>query len=406
MDFLYLMLLQGVNQLLPIVVMPYLMVKLGTSGYGYVGFSLSVIQYVTLIVDFGFNLSATKHVAQVAGNREELNRVFWNVVTAKLLLLLASTAVLLVLVCTVPTFSLYGRAIWATWPMVFGMTFTFMWFFQGVGKVRLFSIMNTLSKVALLPLVFLFVKTPDDYVIAAFLQAAVFVGTALITNLYLWKKRMVGWVCPTKAGVKTELERSFPLFLSTASTSVYTQLVVVVLGFFACVDEVGKYASAERIMRAVSFLLYVPLSQVFFPRVSALAHTDRAQALRIFRMVRVIIIGLMAVSGIALFVGGDYLPLLLGEDYEGINLYLQILALAPLAIGLGGVYGQMGMVALGNRRTEKRFRNVYFTAAVVAIVLMAVLVPVYLSTGACIVLMCTELLVAVLMVCNYYKYIR
>ena len=41
-DTLYLIMLQGINQLLPIIVMPYLMVKLGAEGYGYVGFSLSV----------------------------------------------------------------------------------------------------------------------------------------------------------------------------------------------------------------------------------------------------------------------------------------------------------------------------------------------------------------------------
>ena len=51
-DTLYLMMLQGINQLLPIFVMPYLMIKLGATGYGYVGFALSVIQYLINIVDF------------------------------------------------------------------------------------------------------------------------------------------------------------------------------------------------------------------------------------------------------------------------------------------------------------------------------------------------------------------
>ena len=37
-DTLYLIMLQGINQLLPVIVMPYLMVKLGAEGYGYVGF--------------------------------------------------------------------------------------------------------------------------------------------------------------------------------------------------------------------------------------------------------------------------------------------------------------------------------------------------------------------------------
>ena len=90
-DTLYLMMLQGINQLLPIFVMPYLMIKLGATGYGYVGFALSVIQYLIIIVDFGFNLSATKHIAMVKDDYVERSRVFWNVIAAKSVLLTVSS---------------------------------------------------------------------------------------------------------------------------------------------------------------------------------------------------------------------------------------------------------------------------------------------------------------------------
>ncbi len=52
------------------------MIKLVLTGYGYVGFALSVIQYIIIIVDFGFNLSATKHIAMVEDDYDERSRVF------------------------------------------------------------------------------------------------------------------------------------------------------------------------------------------------------------------------------------------------------------------------------------------------------------------------------------------
>lgn len=119
-DAVYLILLQGVNQLLPIFVMPYLMKTLGATGYGYIGYSLSVIQYLTIVVDFGFNLSATKHIAQVADDEEARSRVFWNVVAAKSLLLGSTLLILTLLVVFVPTFQVYGKAILATAPMLVG----------------------------------------------------------------------------------------------------------------------------------------------------------------------------------------------------------------------------------------------------------------------------------------------
>lgn len=404
-DTVYLMLLQGVNQLLPIFVMPYLMMRLGAAGYGYIGFSLSVIQYLVIIVDFGFNLSATKHVAVASGDRHEVSRVFWNVVVAKSLLVGLTTLVLALLLCFVPTFQTYSKAILATYPMLAGSAFTFMWFFQGIGKIRMFSILNTVSKLALLPLIFLFVKRPDDYVLAALLQACVFMSTALFSNIYIWRKRLVEWVSPEWNLVKAETKASFPLFLSSASTSVYTQLIVVVLGFYCTTDIIGKYSSAERIMRAVCFLVYTPLNQVFFPRISMLAVKSASEARVQFLQIRDIVVLVMVAMGAVIWMSGWWLPSLLGMDYEGLDVYLRVFALVPVAIGIGGVYGQMGLVAIGNEFTSRRFRDVYFIAALVALCLMVALVPTLHAVGASIVVVSTEAVVAMLMVYNYKKYL-
>ena len=377
-DTLYLMMLQGINQLLPIFVMPYLMIKLGATGYGYVGFALSVIQYLIIIVDFGFNLSATKHIAMVKDDYVERSRVFWNVIAAKSVLLTVSAVILGTLLVAVPTFQFYSRAIIATFPMLLGSVFTFMWFFQGIGKIRLFSIINTISKVTLLPLIFIFVKSPNDYVLAAFLQAAVFLFTAT----------------------------SFPLFLSSASTSIYTQLIVVVLGFYCTTDIIGKYSSAERIMRAVCFLVYTPLNQVFFPKISSVSAKNRSEARRLFGQVRILVLMVMAIVGVAIWTSSIWLPSVLGEDYSGLDIYLKIFALTPFAIGVGGVYGQMGLIALGNEHTNHRFRDVYFIAAIASICMMFIFIPSLQAIGASIVVTATEVVVAILMIYNYKKYLK
>lgn len=404
-DTVYLMLLQGVNQLLPIFVMPYLMMRLGAAGYGYIGFSLSVIQYLVIIVDFGFNLSATKHVAVASGDRHEVSRVFWNVVVAKSMLVGLTTLVLALLLCFVPTFQTYSKAILATYPMLAGSAFTFMWFFQGIGKIRMFSILNTVSKLALLPLIFLFVKSPDDYVLAALLQASVFMSTALFSNIYIWRKRQVEWVRPEWHLVKAETKASFPLFLSSASTSVYTQLIVVVLGFYCTADVIGKYSSAERIMRAVCFLVYTPLNQVFFPKLSALSASRRSEAIGLLGNVRLLVFTAMSVVCILIWTCSMWLPAVLGPDYAGLDVYLKIFSAVPLAIGVGGIYGQMGLIALGNDSTSRRFRDVYFVAALAALCLMCVFIPLWQAVGASIVVLSTEVIVAVLMVYNFKKYV-
>lgn len=401
-DSLYLMALQGVNKLLPLFVLPWLMLKLGAGGYGYVGFALSIVQYIVIIVDFGFDLSATKKVAVVRDNRVQLTQTFWSVVWAKTLLLVISSFVIVLLIAVLPTFRAYGWAICCTMPMAVGSAYTFMWMYQGIGKVRLIAVINTFSKFLLFPLVFLFVKSSEDYPLAACIQSSVFLLTAIISCFWLWRMQVVDKPMWDLRSVRHELADSLPLFLSRASTSVYTQLFVVILGIFCTREAVGRYASAETIMRALCFVFYVPLTQAFFPRISALAGKDRLQAQLLVRKVRRLVFTLMLLVSVVLFFGAPYAEYFLGTGYAGLEDLLRIMSLAPLFIGLGAVYGQMGLIALGNVATRIQFRNVYFIVGIVSLLLVIGLTQIFLERGAALALLLSELLVALLM----YYYCR
>lgn len=402
-DTFFLIILQGVNYILPLVVMPYLLYVLQPRGYGYVGFSYSFIQYFTLFVDFGFNLSGTKKIAQ-AKDRESRDIIFSDIATAKILLLLASTVLMIILLFTVEDFKAYRTTIWATWPMIVGSALTYMFLFQGTGKIRIFSIINTIAKIICLPLIFLLVKNEDDYVEAAFLQSMVFIFAAIISLVFIFKKDLATLRKPSWLGIRDEIRDSFPLFLSTASTSVYTQLFVIILGFYCTTATIGYYTSADRIVRALVFLFYVPINQVFFPKISSFALSNRQQAVRMFNRLRNWISSLMLVLSICIFVGAPLLPLVFGVKYNGAIIYVRILSMIPLFIGIGGVYGQMGLVALGNNQTIRTFRNVYVAVAAFSIVIALVVAPLFRSVGICALASLSELLVAVLMYLGYKKY--
>ena len=397
-DILYLFVLQGVNKFLPFLVIPYLMVKLGATGYGYIGFSLSVIQYLALIIDFGFDLSATKHLAIAGEDKQERTRIFWAVFGAKTMLLAASLLLLFILIAFVPTFKSYQAAILATTPMAIGSTYTFMWLFQGVGKVRAMAIINTISKLLLLPLIFIFVKVQEDYIIAALLQASVFCLTALISSIFAYRQSWIGGISWDFSRIKSEVSDSFPLFLSRASTSVYTQLFVIILGFFCSQSAVGRYTSAEALMRALCFIIYIPITQVFFPKISALSAKDRVAAVNKTKSVLYVVGGIMLLLTILLFVGASLLKSALhDEGYLGWDNLLRIISPAPLFIGIGAVCGQMGLIALGNKQSRVHFRNVYVITAVISIPAVSILTPLYAEYGAAWALLLSEAIVAALM---------
>jgi O-antigen/teichoic acid export membrane protein len=96
-DTVYLIALQGFNYVAPLIVFPYLMIVLGAEKFGYIGFSLSVIQYLMLIVDFGLILRQRRILLFHKNNPTKIHEIFWATLYAKIGLLVISFAFLLII---------------------------------------------------------------------------------------------------------------------------------------------------------------------------------------------------------------------------------------------------------------------------------------------------------------------
>jgi len=388
-DTLWVMCLQGLNYLVPILVVPYLMVVLGAEKFGYYGFALAVSQWLLLIVDFGFNLSATKRIALVSDSKEKVSLIFSNVVYAKIGLLLLSFLILLSLMI-VPQFVIYRKAMLLMFTTVIGNTFFYIFLFQGIGKIRWIAIVNCFSKISVLPMTFVLVKSPADYPIAILLQGIVSIVAAIVSLIIISKNKWVKLLQIKECDIKNELKESWPLFLSVAATSIYTALFVVILGLFASAHEVGQYSAADRLMRAMCYLVLFPILQVFYPKISKLAKENRELAYRLSNKLLRIMVGLMLIVWIILFFGSTTIMELLGKDYEGCENIFYVMAFVPIFVGISGVLGQCHLLALGGLNSKLYFERTYFVAAAIAFIGIFALTPTFHGLGAAIALLITE----------------
>ncbi len=404
-DVIYLLALQGLNYIAPLLVLPYLMKVLGAEKFGYIGFSLSVMQYLMLVVDFGFNLTATKKIALCKDNQTELNKIFSSTLYAKILLLFFSL-ILLVVISLMPQFVAYRNTMFLMFLMVIGNTFSFVWLFQGLGYIRWISIFNMIAKLSILPLTFIFVKQPGDYMIAAFLQSFVAVFATIITVSVIVRKKFVSLILVKKQDVFLELKESYSIFLSSAATSVYTASFVLILGYFSTPVVVGQYAAVDRIMRALCYLILMPVLQAYYPKISRLSSEDNVQAIRmVWKLLFFILVSMIAVF-VSLFFLSPYITMFLGKDYlETISVF-RIMAFVPIFVGVGGVVGQLGILALGREEDKRKYQRVYFIAAFVALISVCILTPYYNAEGAAIALLLTEIVVCGLMIYFGYNLLR
>lgn len=403
-DTIYLIVLQGLNYIIPLLVFPYLMVTLGSEKFGYIGFSLSVVQYLMLIVDFGFNLTATKKISLARNNQSELNEIFWSTIWSKISLLIICSLILLFFSFGIPRFAIYSSTLLIMFSMVIANTFSLVWLFQGLGKIRLISIINTISKLLILPLTFWFVKSSDDYQKAALIQSLVYVLSSTLTIGLLINKRYVSLkINISKHKIISAIKDAYPVFLTMAATSLYTTMFVIILGYFSSSQEVGKYTAIEKIIRGIAYLIFIPMSQSFYPKISSMSAASTDKAKHLVKTIAVIVMFATLFLSLILFFNAGIITSILGKDYNNATDILQIMSFIPIFISVGGILGQLGLLAIGNEHNKKQFQKVYFCAGAIALLLMFTLIPLYNAKGTAWALFITEFTVLVGMLLYFKK---
>ena len=391
-DTIWVTVLQGLNYLIPLFVWPYLIVVLGAGGFGVVGFALSFVQFLMLVVDFGFNLTATKQVA-TAVSQEAIDAITSATLYAKALLFALAVMIGAVVLC-LPQFAPYRIAVAVLLPMLLSSVFSMQWLYQGTGNIRRLWIINSACRLVIIPLTFIVVKGATDILPAVGIQSAAYFVSAIVGLAWALKHGLFVFRRTPWQAVRESLKDSFPLFISTATSSVYAMLLVVVLGYFASTQEVGLYSAVEKIMRVACYALLLPALQVCYPQISKLAATDRKAALRMVRILCGGLVVLMCAIGCVLFFGGEQLMALMGKDYTGSAELFRFMAFIPVLVAISGVYGQLDLIAIGGERQKRQFRNVYLLGAGIAVVLVACTIPGLTPMKTAYILLITETVVA------------
>jgi PST family polysaccharide transporter len=97
-NFFSLAILQGLNYILPLLTLPYLIRVLGAEKFGLLAFATAIIGYFIVLTDYGFNFTATREVSLNIENNEKLNEIFSSVMIIKFMLFIISLFLLTILV--------------------------------------------------------------------------------------------------------------------------------------------------------------------------------------------------------------------------------------------------------------------------------------------------------------------
>src|SRR4051812_12430709 len=94
-NFLYLSLLQVANVVLPFLVIPHLVKVIGFDKVGIVFMAQAMMTYLTIVTDYGFNLTATKFISINRTSKNKLEFIYNAVISTKLFLIGIAFTILL-----------------------------------------------------------------------------------------------------------------------------------------------------------------------------------------------------------------------------------------------------------------------------------------------------------------------
>lgn len=376
---------QFFRKALPLITIPYLARVLGPDGWGLVVIFQSLAACTALLIEFGFELSATRQVARCRQVPERVAGVVAGVFGSQMLLAACMVAITMLVRNWVPILrnhsTLMGIALFVA--IAEGINPT--WYFVGMERMGVVATLEISCKSAAAAAIFFLVRSPDDAKMVLGLQAAAAV-VSILTALYL-VYRATPFRLPSIALVRDALQTGWPLFLLRGSESFYTLGNAFILGFFVGPTAVGYFAGPEKITRALAGL-FNPIRQTLYPRLSRLMHTSPAKGIRLARA-GMSVTGLGGlVLGVTVFLFAPWLVrIVFGAQFTPAVTVLRLLAILPPLVSVTQSIGMQWLLPLGKERVVTR---TVMMAGLLHILLVFALVPRLAHVGMACVVLCSE----------------
>ncbi len=306
----------------------------------------TLMTYVSLVINFGFNMSSSREVAMHRDNLSVLSQIVSTTYFCKTVLWILCGAIYFSLISIFPFFREYYAVYALSYLLTINELLLPTWFFQGIEKMKYITIVNVSARLIFVIAIFIVVRHREDYLYVPLLNGlgALFGGGMA---LYIVKrKERISFSLPTFSRVKEGFLVAFPLFVSSVSTQLYANVNKLVVGTFLGMSEVAIYDLGEKIVRMIKMPV-VMISQVTFPRIS------REQNIRFLNRLMKSVGSVVIVVYILLFILSPWIV----EVFTGTELPMATSIMRILGISV--IFSSLNLFMGGNRLVPFGYSQIY-----------------------------------------------
>ena len=386
---------QIANYVFPFLTVPYVVRIIGPDKFGVINFSSAFIAYFVLLINFGFDLSATRAIAANRDNLEERNRIFNQVIFAKFFLLAVSIGFFLVSLFLMPQFKNEKLVAIFTFLICFSWVITPNWMYQGMQELSRIAVFNLSTKVIFTVVIFLIIKEKGDYIWQPLAISIAQIIVGIFSFVYAVRRYKLSLEKVKIGTILDLLWKERIIFFSMVVVNLYTTTNIVLLGFLQSTEQVGYYTAGYRLIMIVQSLISLPVSQALFPFIGSAFSLSKEKGLDLVRQVLPILTVVTGVAAVGLWLLGPFVMLAFyGNTFAPAIIVFRILSFLPIIIGWSNLLGVQTMI---NLKMDKLFFRITAFGAVASLGLNFLLVSRMGFVGSAWCWLLTEILITLCM---------
>lgn len=366
-NFFSLSLVQFANNVLPLLTVPVIVRIIGPDKFGAINFAAAVVTYFSLLINYGFDLTATRAIARAPHDREERNRVFSDILFAKIFLLSLSLLIFLPSLFLVPSMAADKELFIFTYIACFSLVITPNWLYQGLQELHQVAVFNFIAKLLFTISILFIVRREEDYALQPLILSLSQVAVGLCS--FIWAVRKYN-ITIIPVGVKKIFKLLWTekmIFFSMIVVTLYTTTNTIILGLVQTNKDVAFYTAGWKLIMIMQTFVSLPLRLSLFPFIGESFGKSKADGIaKVSQLIPFITI-FTAVSGALIWVLAPWMiQMFYGSEFGEAATVLRILCFVPLILALGDLFGIQTMI---NLKMDKQFFNITLLGAGVGLIL-------------------------------------
>ena len=382
--------LQVANYLIPFLVLPVISRILGASLFGSVSYAQNIVTYLTLLINFGFEYSATRQISIARDDKAKTDAIFWSVIAAKSMLLLLSFVILAVLPFCMERVACDPKLYIYTALTNIGIVFFPTWYLQGVQQMDKMAWANFFTKLLGAVLVLALVREASAYRLYPLLMSLASIIVGIGAMIYVIRHFGIRRPAFDRSTLREVMQAGAPIFLNNVFVALYTTANMTILGIYAADEVIGYFSGAQRLIQALIMVVVLPVSMAAYPEISRRFVESKADGVRFLKRV-LLWAGLAAavVSLLTVVFAPLIIRIMYGESFIPSVALLRWLSPIPFLVMMATLLTVQGMYGLG---LQKWAPWVGLVLAVFCVSMNLFLLPRIGVTGVCISWIAAEVL--------------